>query len=301
MNTLHPTQLALFRPCGCCDRIITAPWVENELTEDQHIDGWLSAWLPAKQAAVCMNTYPSCAECATLIPMNPVKAESPHRVLVSIPLLKQAHPEFPGLIAHIQSLGTDSLAYFGGGYTHEGGYAFQQNPEELAALATFLKDLRPQGWQDAVYLEIGSASGGVGRFLWELFRFKRFLSIDDGKHPRAPEKRENFQHIQGGRVLVHDSHEAGSKRWLEGHVSADGPLDVAFVDGDHSYEGITQDLQLVVSFCRPGAVVILHDIVACEGVNRAWLKAVQSGLLIPLAEFVGAEGPLGIGVGVIPT
>src|ERR1019366_1531187 len=179
--------------------------------------------------------------------------ESP--MIETIPLLKPRHPEFDGWLNQIRSMGTDSLTHFGNGYTHEGGYALQQNPEEFAALCLWLSELGYANLETAVYLEIGSASGGTGRYLWEKFRFRRFLSIDDGKHPRASEQENNFSRI-GVCHFVGDSHSESVPNWL----SALGyTVDIAFIDGDHSYDGIMQDLSMVLPHCRrPGAILILH-------------------------------------------
>lgn len=193
------------------------------------------------------------------------------------------------MIQRVRAAGTDSLSHFGNGYTHEGGLYLQQNPEEFAALAMLLADRHPGGH----YLEIGSASGGAGLFLSKQAGFHRFLSIDDGKHPRASSQREHFAKL-GNKFeqFIGDSHSAAAREWL------DGPpfLDVVFIDGDHSYEGVTADIALVMAYLRPGASIILHDIVACEGVKRAWAELLKRPGVRIVAEYVGAEKPLGIGV-----
>jgi predicted O-methyltransferase YrrM len=75
------------------------------------------------------------------------------------------------------------------------------------------------------------------------------------------------------------------------------PIDLAFIDGDHSAAGVWQDIELTLPFCRRGAVLVLHDTMACEGVEMAWLRLARERLVEPLAEFVGVHLPLGIGVG----
>jgi cephalosporin hydroxylase len=214
----------------------------------------------------------------------------------TIPSLLSRHPEFPAWVDQIRALGTDNLEWFGNGYTHEGGLSLQQNPDELAALALFLKDQSLDRWMHSVYLEIGSASGGTGWYLYEKFRFKRFLSIDNGQHPRAVEQMNHFSKIPGIRLYRDDSHIPAAAKFLKAHCHADGPIGLAFIDGDHSLEGLYQDIELVKPFMAPGGMIVLHDIVACEGVNRAWEQCCTTGGFAPLAEFVGEEKPLGIGV-----
>jgi predicted O-methyltransferase YrrM len=38
------------------------------------------------------------------------------------------------------------------------------------------------------------------------------------------------------------------------------PLDVLFIDGDHSYEGVRADFEQYAPLVRPGGIVALHDI-----------------------------------------
>ena len=198
-----------------------------------------------------------------------------------------ADPRLPDMIRRVQEAGTDSLSHFGNGYTHEGGLYLQQNPEEFAQLAMLLRE-RSAG--DA-YLEIGSASGGAARFLHELVGFDAIVSIDDGKHPRASSQDDLLpRHTIRFRG---DSHSAHAATFFDGLTPK--PT-VAFIDGDHSYEGVTADINMVLPRCEPGALVILHDTVACDGVKRAWEELLASGKVRRVAEFIGSDRPLGIGV-----
>ena len=47
----------------------------------------------------------------------------------------------------------------------------------------------------------------------------------------------------------------------------------------------------------PGTLIVVHDTRACAGVEIAWLRATWEGIITPLAEFIGDQKPLGIGVG----
>lgn len=180
------------------------------------------------------------------------------------------------LIDRIRSAGTDSLEAFGNGYTCEGGLGLQQNPEELADFILLLKGKGPR-----TYLEIGSASGGMAHFLGEQLDVT-VSSIDDGKHPRHGERPIAHQ-------LVADSHSDEAKAWVKGST-----FDVAFVDGDHTYEGVKQDIALAMSCSK---LVAVHDSVACPGVAQAWAEIVATGKIREIARFAGKEKPLGIAVG----
>lgn len=43
-------------------------------------------------------------------------------------------------------------------------------------------------------------------------------------------------------------------------VETDGAIDLLFIDGDHSYEGVLADLKNWTPFVRMGGVVVLHDV-----------------------------------------
>lgn len=45
-------------------------------------------------------------------------------------------------------------------------------------------------------------------------------------------------------------------------------LDLLFIDGDHSYEGVKADWKAYKHFLRPGSIVVFHDSGWAEGVKR---------------------------------
>lgn len=210
---------------------------------------------------------------------------------ISISEIEQRHSDFELIRNRIRESGTDDLSYFGNGYTHEGGLYLQQNPDEFAALTLLLREYGPHH----TYLEIGSASGGACLFLYREVSFASTISIDDHQHARAHAQAAHFSQIPNFQQFIGDSHSGEALRFLQQRLG--GNVDVAFIDGDHSYDSVWQDIQMSRSFCRPGALMILHDIVWCEDVHRAWRKCVKENLLEPIAEFVGEEKPLGLGVG----
>lgn len=198
---------------------------------------------------------------------------------------------FDALFERVTKAGTDDKWWFGRAYEEVGGLALLQNPWELAALCLLLAGHAPR----RTYLEIGSAGGGTCRFLHQEVGLGRVLSIDDGRHPRASEQDENFAAIGGVERHVGDSHAPEAAAWLAAQVP-ERDLDIAFVDGDHSYAGVRQDVELVLGSCRPGALLVLHDTRECAGVERAWLQLAAGRRVEPVAELVGVERPLGVGV-----
>jgi predicted O-methyltransferase YrrM len=205
--------------------------------------------------------------------------------------VRNCHPElFAKLVEEIRDAGTDNLSHFGNGYRREGSYSLQQNPDEFAALTILLERCT-----SGRYLEIGSASGGAARWLHEHLEFSPMVSIDDGGHHRYQELPGNFKDLPM-RHLRADSHSPEAVEWLR---SLDGNFraDVVFIDGDHSEVGVWQDVVLCHPYWLEGSLVVLHDIVACEGVRKAWQRGAAERLWTPLAEYVGNERGLGIGVG----
>jgi predicted O-methyltransferase YrrM len=199
--------------------------------------------------------------------------------------------EFVRVRDQVRASGTDNLSHFGNGYAHEGGLFLQQNPDEFAALCLLLKERAPF----TNYMEIGSASGGACLFLYREVGFTNTLSLDNGEHPRATAQQLHFRQIPNFDQFIGDSHSAAARDFLQQKLQ--GKLDIAFIDGDHSYEGVWQDIELTLPFCHPGSLIVLHDTVACYGVEKAWLRCVREMMIKPLAEFIGEENPLGIAVG----
>jgi cephalosporin hydroxylase len=212
--------------------------------------------------------------------------------MASVRDVQAKDPDFSRLRQVIREAGTDNLSHFNNGYTHEGGLALQQNPDEFAALCCLLKRHGPY----PTYLEIGTASGGSALLLFREVGFDRVICIDDGRHPRAHEQRVNLSAIPNVTRHVGDSHAPEAREFLAAALNG-SRIDLAFVDGDHSAEGVWQDLELTLPFCRPGSLLVLHDTNACEGVDLAWIRLARERLIQPLAEFLGDSRPLGIGVG----
>jgi len=211
----------------------------------------------------------------------------------SIQNVRKRESEFDSLRALICASGTDDLQTFGHSYAHEGGLFLQQNPNELAALCLLLATHA----RTDRYLEIGSASGGACLLLQRRLGFGEVLSLDDGMHRRAESQDRHFAQIPSLRRYAGDSHHWAAREFVRRHAAAG--IDVAFIDGDHSYAGVTQDIQLVRPFCRSGSLLILHDTIACRGVQRAWRDLCRDEQVQPMAEYIGDDRPLGIGVAAI--
>jgi predicted O-methyltransferase YrrM len=77
-------------------------------------------------------------------------------------------------------------------------------------------------------------------------------------------------------------------------IKWDKPIDVLFIDGDHSYEGAKADFLQYISFVVPGGLVYMHDVIHPRyGVNQLWKE-------IDLPKVVLSFNPSGLGVITIP-
>ena len=62
---------------------------------------------------------------------------------------------------------------------------------------------------------------------------------------------------------------------VEDVASHTGSLDLLFIDGDHSYEGVKADWDAYNRFLKPGAIVVFHDCGWAEGVKRVIREDVE--------------------------
>jgi predicted O-methyltransferase YrrM len=146
-------------------------------------------------------------------------------------------------------------------------YAFLgpgQVETEIKALLEILRASPPQA-----VLEIGTARGGT------LFLLARsasddatIISIDlprgrfggGYEYSRASLYRSfglGGQHLE---LVRDDSHEPGTFELVE-QMLAGRQLDLLFIDGDHSADGVRKDYELYSPLVREGGLIALHDIV----------------------------------------
>ena len=150
--------------------------------------------------------------------------------------------------------------------------------EELKLLLGILSRLKPK-----VILEIGTAQGGT------LFLFARIadpnaelISIDlPGQEMgtgygrwRIPLYKAFARPGQRIQLFQADSH---LHETFDRVTTAFGPteVDLLFIDGDHTYEGVRKDFDMYSPLVRDGGIIVLHDIVhhppeaRCE-VDKLW-------------------------------
>lgn len=182
-----------------------------------------------------------------------------------------------------------------------------QEPDEIRWLFELVRDHKPQ-----TVLEIGLDEGGT-LFLWTRAAppDAHLIAIDTrppgrlGLRSPFPLVRRSFardaQHID--LVMGADSH-APSTFELVQELLGPRKLDLLFVDGDHSRDGVWKDFRMYCPLVRPGGLIAFHDVSKqtspdTEGTARFWQEFAADH---ETEEFVAGRTPgFGIGVYRMPT
>jgi len=180
----------------------------------------------------------------------------------------------------------------------------RQNPGEIERLYQAVCELRPRR-----VLEIGTAKGGT-LYLWTQAAADdaAIVSLDlpggpfGGGYPaqRVPFYQAFARPGQNLALMRADSHAEASLAAVRAHFGA-GPVDFAFIDGDHTYEGVRQDVAMYSPLVREGGIVAFHDILPQEWspvtqVHRVWNELKRDN---EVEEFIDRDAPRQIGIGLI--
>lgn len=134
-------------------------------------------------------------------------------------------------------------------------------------------------------LEIGTSHGGSLFLLCRVAAADAALaSVDlprDSPHGGYPRWRELLYQTfpapsQSLHLIRMDSHTTGCLDRVRATFRDQG-VDVLFIDGDHSYEGVSKDFELYGPLVRPGGIVAFHDIVPDYGTRYGIDTPVFSG------------------------
>ncbi|PHQ67249.1 MAG: hypothetical protein COB93_11220 [Sneathiella sp.] len=138
---------------------------------------------------------------------------------------------------------------------NENGLYLQQDPDEYA---DFVHYMATQARPSKFSLDIGVASGGQTKFLRDYYPIEKTIVLDIGEH-------EAFRHwarikpsVKTKFVLelIMDSHSKEARKAL---LPYQGQIDFTFIDGDHSYKGLMQDIELAKEIVKKGCIFVLHD------------------------------------------
>jgi predicted O-methyltransferase YrrM len=138
-----------------------------------------------------------------------------------------------------------------------------QMEEELVQLLREVRKLNP-----STVLEIGTSMGGT-LYLWT--RLARpdalILSLDlpggkfgGGYSPfRTPVYRRFAREQQKLHLMRANSHDRPTFQEVT-RLLGDQKIDLLFIDGDHTYDGVKMDWEMYSSLVRPGGLVVFHDV-----------------------------------------
>jgi len=181
----------------------------------------------------------------------------------------------------------------------------RQNPVEIEKLYHAVREIAPMR-----VLEIGTARGGT-LYLWTQVAANdaTIVSVDlpggefGGAYPdcRIPFYQAFAMQSQDLHLLRKDSHKPQTIEdvcdLFDHH-----PIDFAFIDGDHTYEGAKADFRNYGSLVRPGGIIAFHDILPRPDlpeiqVDRFWSEVREK---YDTRELIGPEGSgRKIGIGLI--
>jgi len=194
-------------------------------------------------------------------------------------------PSREELVAAVEAAGSGSADFFRFPERADGLF-LQQEPEEFAGFVHYMATKAPPA---KLSLDIGIASGGQTKFLRDYFAAEQTIVVDIGQHP----DHHHWQRIKQGLnselilELIQDSHSPEVREKL---LPFAGKIDFAYVDGDHSYRGLRQDIFLARELMRPGALMVLHDTLAVGDCRRVFDDLLNSSNFNLMRNFANRFG-----------
>jgi predicted O-methyltransferase YrrM len=148
-------------------------------------------------------------------------------------------------------------------------------PTDALILAHLLKRYRPR-----TILEVGSFLGISTRFILDISSpwGAKVVAIDPNiphrifDRPREYVERLNVNNIPRRLEIVTAFFGKPIEEIPSGVKVIDsgfGHFDFIFIDGDHSYEAVMLNFKLAVKMLNKGGVIVFHDAISWEGVERA--------------------------------
>lgn len=137
-----------------------------------------------------------------------------------------------------------------------GPLAASQRRAEILEFLERVERLRPKR-----VCEIGTAGGGTLYLLTRVAEPDAVLVyVDLSVSWFSARARARLARLEQRVVGVEgDSHDPATRDRVSDVLGGE-PLDVLFIDGDHSYDGVRADFDLYAPLVRPGGIVALHDV-----------------------------------------
>lgn len=180
-----------------------------------------------------------------------------------------------------------------------------QQPEEILHFLEHARKLRPR-----TVVEIGTAAGGTLHFLSRVAMDSATIVSVDLPGGRFGGGYSNWRRLLYRRVVksrqtLHLIREnSQDDRTLQAVKKALGGamIDLLFIDGDHTYNGVSRDFEIYSKLVRVGGMIAMHDIVPSPGdpaieVSRLWDEIRHSER--ECFEIRGRHEGGGFGIGVV--
>jgi len=180
-----------------------------------------------------------------------------------------------------------------------------QKKTEITKFFRELLSIRPK-----VILEIGTANGGC---LFLLSKFSSpdalFISVDLPVEPyiggfdyKNKSFYKSFATNNQKMVLIRrDSHDLSTLQKVK-KILKNKQIDVLFIDGDHTYEGVRKDFEMYAPLVKKNGLIAFHDIVVVDPkieknneVNKFWNKIKENFQYLEIVEDWN-QGWAGIGI-----
>jgi len=219
--------------------------------------------------------------------MNDMDTNSPEWVDRCIAVIRQANEvrehglDWPGFFALL-----DAAEFF----------SVAACPEEEALFGDFIHERAPKR-----ILELGT---GNGRFSNIIIRAMpddaQFATLDH--NPGSQDTYERLKRLERGTQEIFgfcgDSACPGTLDVVK-TVMGDDPVDMIFVDTDHTVETTRREVELWLPYVREGGILAFHDIyTSADGVQIVWRELQER--FTENYEFTGAQPPFcGIGAAII--
>lgn len=117
-------------------------------------------------------------------------------------------------------------------------------------------------------VEIGSYLGTSACFLALGNKNNQVFCVDTWKNETMPEGlRDTFFEFKNN-TKKHNNIIPLRGKSQEVAIKFNKKIDLLFIDGDHSYQGVKTDFDFWLPKCKSNAIIIFHDIGYAKGVNR---------------------------------
>lgn len=157
----------------------------------------------------------------------------------------------------------------------------EQHKDEIVPFVEYLLKKWNNDLTNKIAVEIGVRHGGTAS-LWCELGFKQVIGVDYGGIDSLGEEEtlklatEMENQYKSYQFVYGDSHNDDTIYKVD-NILGDNEIDLLFLDGDHSYNGVKKDYEEYGVLVKSSGLVVFHDIVnseltrsAGQGVSKFW-------------------------------